>query len=167
MTTATKHEVRTKEPTHVPAAHALTQFEEMDRLFDAFSHRSWLRPWRFDWPALPEALTPFTGRFPKIDVIDDETEVVVRAEVPGVDKKDIDISVGEDSVTIKGSTSREEKETKGDYYRHELVSGAFARTVGLPATVDGAKANADFKDGILELTLPKVEKSKRHSVKIQ
>lgn len=167
MTTETKHEVRTKEPAHAQPAHAVTPFEEMDRLFDAFSHRSWLRPWRFEWPALPQALSAFDGRFPKVDIIDDETEIVVRAEVPGVDKKDIDISVGEDSVTIKGSTRREEKETKGDYYRHELVSGAFARTVGLPATVDGTKAKAEFKDGMIELTLPKLEKAKRHSVKIQ
>jgi HSP20 family protein len=86
--------------------------------------------------------------------------------VPGVEKKDLDISVGEDSVTIKGSTSKEEKEEKGDYYRREISRGSFIRTVALPATVDGTKAKASFKDGMLELTLPKTEKAKRHSVKL-
>jgi HSP20 family protein len=166
MATEAKPEGRGMEKAQAQPVHALTPFEEMERLFDAFSHRSWMRPWRFDWPALPEAILPLNGRFPRVDVIDDETEVVVRAEVPGVEKKDIDISVGEDSVTIKGSTRHEEKESKGDYYRHELSTGAFSRTVGLPAAVDGTKAKAEFKDGILELTLPKVEKAKRHSVRI-
>ena len=160
-------ETKKQELQKAPPARALSPFEEMDRMFDQYFRRGWMRPWRFEWPAVPQALTAFDERFPKVDVIDDETEVVVRAEVPGVDKKDIDISVGEDSVTIKGSTHREEKETRGDFYRHELVSGAFSRTVGLPATVDGAKAKAEFKDGMLELTLPKVETAKRHSVKIQ
>lgn len=165
MASETKHEAKGKEV--APPVHALTPFEEMDRLFDAFTRRSWLRPWRFEWPTFPETLMPFNGRMPKVDVIDDETEIVVRAEVPGVEKKDLDISVGEDSVTIKGSTQHEEKETKGDYYRHELSTGTFSRTVGLPATVDGAKAKAEFKNGIIELTLPKVEKAKRHSVKVE
>lgn len=140
-----------------------TTLDELDRLFDSFFRRSWMRPWRFDWQGFPEMLTP---RAPKVDVVDHDAEIVVRAEVPGVDKKDIDISVGEDSVTIKGSTRQEQKETKGDYFRHELTTGSFSRTVGLPATVDGAKAKADYKDGVLELTLPKLEKARRHSVKL-
>jgi HSP20 family protein len=161
MATEAKQEGQVTE-TH--PVHALTPLQEMERLFDTFSRRSWLRPWRFEWPSFPE--TAFNGRIPNVDVIDDENEIVVRAEVPGVEKKDLDISVGEDSVTIKGSTRHEEKETKGDYYRHEITSGAFSRTVGLPAAVDGAKAKADFKNGVLNLTLPKVEKAKRHTVKL-
>lgn len=163
MASEMKPEPRGKEVAPAPPA-TLTPLDELDRLFDSFFRRSWMRPWRFDWP---EALTaPLSGRIPKVDVIDNEAEVLVRAEVPGVDKKDIDIGVGEDTVTIKGSTRKEEKETKGDYYRHELTTGTFSRTVGLPAAVDGAKAKADYKDGILELTLPKVEKAKRHTVKL-
>lgn len=85
----------------------------------------------------------------------------------GVDKKDIDISVGEDSVTIKGETRKEEKEEKGDYYRCEISSGSFSRTVALPAAVDGAKATATFKDGVLELTLPKLKATKRHKISVK
>jgi len=147
-------------------ARALSPFEEMDRMFDQYFRRGWMRPWRFEWPSLPEVGLP-EMKVPKVDVIDRENEVVVKAEIPGVEKKDLDISVGEDTVTIKGSTRHEEKEEKGDYYRCEISRGAFSRTVALPATVDGGKAKGSFKDGVLELTLPKIEKAKRHAVKVE
>lgn len=146
--------------------HAMTPFEEMDRLFDSFLRGGWIRPFSASWPTLPEAALPF-DRIPRVDVIDRDSEILVRAELPGAEKKDIDISVSDDSVTIKGSINREEKEEKSDYYRHELISGSFSRTVGLPATVDGARSKANFKDGVLELTLPKLEKTKRHNVKVE
>jgi HSP20 family protein len=146
-------------------AHVLSPFDEMDRIFDQFFRRGWMRPWRFEWPSFPEGALP-EMKIPKVDVLDREAEVVIMAEVPGVEKKDLDISVGEDTVTIKGSTSHEEKEEKGDYYRREISTGAFLRTVALPATVDGSKAKASFKDGMLELTIPKLEKAKRHSIKV-
>jgi HSP20 family protein len=92
--------------------------------------------------------------------------VVVRAEVPGVEKDDLDISVSDNTVTIKGETRREEKEEKGDYYRSEISRGTFTRTVMLPGVVATDKAKAKFKDGVLELKLPKVEKTKRRTVKI-
>jgi HSP20 family protein len=79
----------------------LPPFEEMDRMFDEFRRRGWMRPWRLEWPSFGESGIP-EMKLPKIDVIDRESEVLVKAEVPGVDKKDIDISVGEDVVTIKG-----------------------------------------------------------------
>jgi HSP20 family protein len=103
---------------------------------------------------------------PKVDVVERDNEIVVRAEVPGVDKKDLDVSVSDNAVTIKGSTRHEEKEEKGDYYHHEISTGTFSRMVSLPANVDGSKAKADFKDGVLELTIPKVGQSKRHSIKL-
>lgn len=145
---------------------AIRPFEEMERLFDQFLRRNWARPWHLDWPALPEVSLPEL-KAPKVDVLDRESEVVVKAEIPGVDKKDIDISVGEDSVTIKGETRKEEKEEKGDYYRCEISSGSFSRTVALPAAVDGAKATASFKDGVLELTLPKIKATKRHKISVK
>ena len=147
-------------------ARALSPFEEIDRMFDQYFRRGWMRPWRFEWPSLPDVGLP-EMKVPKVDVIDRENEVVVKAEIPGAEKKDLDISVGEDTVTIKGSTRHEEKEEKGDYYRCEISRGAFSRTVALPATVDGGKAKGSFKDGVLELTLPKIEKAKRHAVKVE
>jgi HSP20 family protein len=155
-------EMKGQEIQKAPAARGLSPFDEMDRMFGPFMRGGWMRPWRFEWPelTLPDI------KVPKVDVVDCENEVLVKAEIPGVEKKDLDISVGEDSITIKGSTRREEKEEKGDYYRCEIARGAFSRTVALPATVDGTKARASFKDGMLELTLPKVEKARRHTVKI-
>jgi len=150
----------------VTPARALSPFDEMDRMFDSFFRRGMMRPWRFEWPSFPEMALP-EMKIPKVDVVDRENEVLVKAEIPGVDKKDIDITVGEDTVTIKGETRREEKEEKGDYYRCEISRGSFSRTVALPAVVDGSKAKASFKDGVLELTLPKTEKAKRHSVKVE
>lgn len=161
-----KQETRGQEVQKASSARALSPFEEMDRMFDSFLRRGWMRPWRFEWPSFPEISLP-EMKAPKVDVVDRENEIVVKAEVPGVDKKDIDISVGEDTVTIRGETRHEEKEEKGDYYRCEISRGAFSRTVALPAAVDGARAKASFKDGMLELTLPKVEKAKRHSIKVE
>ena len=103
---------------------------------------------------------------PSVDVIDRDDEVVVRAEVPGYKKEDIEVSVADSSLTIKGERKAEQKEEKGDYYRCEISQGAFSRTVALPAEVDDAKAKATMKDGMLELTLPKRDKSKRHTITI-
>lgn len=165
MATETKQETRGQDIQKAAPTRTLTPFDEMDRMFDSFFRRGMMRPWRMDWPAFPEVALPEL-HMPKVDVVDRESEVLIRAEVPGVDKKDLDISVGDSNVTIKGSTRREEKEEKGDYYRCEISRGAFSRTVPLPAEVDSTRARAEFKDGMLELTLPKVEKAKRHSVKI-
>ena len=157
-----KQELQKAEPKR-----ALSPFEEMDRLFEDYFSRGWMRPFRWEWPSLGEVAKPFEGKMPKVDVIERDDELVVKAELPGVDKKDIDVSVTENSVTIKGSTSHEEKEEKGDYYRCEISRGAYSRTVGLPSYVDSDKAKASFKDGILELTLPKVEKSKRRTIEVK
>src|SRR4030067_369226 len=88
----------------------LNPFEEMDRMFESFFPR-WWHPMRLEWPStLGELKLPFEGHVPKVDVIDRENEVVVKAEIPGVEKKDLDISLTESTVTIKGSTQREQKQ---------------------------------------------------------
>ncbi len=150
-----------------PRGRALSPFEEMDRLFDSFFGGGFMRPMTRQWPAWAAEKMPFEGQTPKVDVIDRETEVVVKAELPGVDKKDLDVSMTDNTVTVKGSTSHEEKEEKGDYYRCEMSRGSFSRTVALPGEVDPNKAKANFKDGVLELVIPKVEKSKRRSIKVE
>ncbi len=156
-------EVSVKKEEAKPAlARVLSPFEEMDRLFEGFFPRGWMRPMRWELPSWAE----IERRFPKVDVIDRDADIVVKAEVPGVDKKDIEVTTTDNTVTIKGKTSHEEKEEKGDYYRCEISRGSFSRTVALPGEVDGTKAKASFKDGVLELTLPKQAKSKRVAVKI-
>ena len=140
----------------------VSPFEGIDRVFDDFFGRGWLRPFRRDWLAFPE----LDISMPRVDVIDRDEEVVVRAEVPAVKKEDIEVSISGNTVTIKGETKHEEKEEKGDYYRSEISRGAFSRMVSLPADVDESKARASLKDGVLELTLPKVEKARRRTIKI-
>lgn len=145
------------------APRALSPFEEMEHMFEEFFPRRWPRLMRWEWPSLPELPEL---RLPRTDLIDREDEVLVRAELPGVDKKDVDVTVTEDTVTIKAETKREEKEEKGDYYRREISQASFARTLALPADVDGTRAKASFKDGVLELAIPKQKKSKRHTITV-
>ena len=161
-----KTEERKKAVEKVQPARMLSPFEEMERLFESSFPRGWLRPHRWGWPSWGELPAPFEGKTPSVDVIDRENEVVVKAELPGVDKKDLDISVTNNTVTIKGKTSHEEKEEKGDYYRCEISRGEYSRTLALPAEVDESNAKANFKDGILELTLPKKEKAKRRKIDV-
>ena len=91
----------------------------------------------------------------------------MKAEVPGIKKEDIEVSVTDNTITIKGSTRREEKEEKGEYYRCEISRGSFARTVALPDNVDSSKVKATFKEGVLEVVMPKVEKSKRRTIAVE
>ena len=147
--------------------HVLGPFDEMDRLFDRMLSPSWMHPMRWAMPGMAERLTPFEGKMPRVDIIDRETEVVLRVEAPGVDKDDLEVSLSDNTVTIRGKTKHEETEEKGEYYRRELSYGEFSRTVALPAEVDRDKAKAKFKDGVLELTLPKVETAKRSTIKIE
>lgn len=150
----------------VKATRALSPFEEMDHIAAHFFPHRWMRPFRTGWPSLPEMGGVFEGEMPKVDVIDRDDEVVIRAEMPGVDKKNLDISVTDNSVSISGSTSHEEKEEKGDYYRSEISRGSFSRVVALPSDVDSDKARSSFKDGVLELKIPKVKKAKRKKITI-
>lgn len=144
---------------------ALSPFDEMDQLVNNFFNRRWMSPLRWEMPSMTDFGLP-EMKVPRVDVIDRESEVVVRAETSGVKKEDLDVSISANSVTIKGKTSHEEKEEKGDYFCSEISSGSFSRTVALPADVDTDKVKALFNDGILELTIPKVEKSKRKTVEI-
>lgn len=138
-----------------------TLFGDVDRMFEDFINRRWLRP--FGWESPFAEATAFA---PSVDVIDRDEEVVVRAEMPGYKKEDIEVVVSDTSLTIKGETKAEKKEEKGDYYCREISHGAFSRTVSLPTAVDDTKAKATMTDGVLELTLPKVEKSERHTITI-
>ena len=148
-------------------ARALGPVEDLERRFDNFFRRSFMRPSQWDWPSWSELTAPLEEKLPRVDVIDREEEIVVRAEVPGVDKDNLEVTLSDNTMTLKGSTRHEEKEEKGNYYRCEISQGSFARTVALPAEVDGAKAKARFQDGLLEVTLPKVTPAQRHTIKVE
>jgi HSP20 family protein len=158
-----------KEATPAPskAASRFDEFEqEMERMFESFLSRNWLRPFR-DFPALPGFRGTFEARLPKVDVIERDAEIAVKAELPGFEKKDIEVSLTDRTLTIRGSTRKETQEEKGEYYRREISTGEISRTVTLPAEVDGTKAKAEFKDGLLEIVVPKTEKSNRVQVEVK
>jgi HSP20 family protein len=144
---------------------ALSPFEEMERAFERLFPRGWPRLWRWEWPPWPE-FGPFGGRMPRVDVIDRENEVVLRAEVPGLNKEDLEVTVTDDAVTIRGEVKRPEEEA-GDYSYHELSAGPFSRTIALPATVDPDRAKVRLRNGLLEMTLPKVEAEKRRKIVVE
>jgi HSP20 family protein len=142
----------------------LSPFDEMDRVFDDLAEGGFLRPFDWRWPDLA-GFRRLEERMPRIDVVDRETEVLVRAEIPGMRKEDVEVTLSGDLLTIKGET-RTEKEEKGAFYRAEIRRGSFSRSLQLPEAVIGDKAVAHFADGLLEITIPKAEKSVRHTIRI-
>ncbi len=145
---------------------AAAPFEAFDRFFENMMPRGFGRQLRNEWPGMTDWMQPLEGRSPKVDIIDREAELVLRAELPGVNKKDIDISVSNDTVTLRATTREERKEEKEDYYRSEIMQGEISRTLSLPCAVNGDKARATFRDGMLELTLPKQTISPKRSIAI-
>jgi len=94
---------------------------------------------------------------PQVDVADTDKEIKVSVELPGLDDKDVEVSLTRETLTIKGE-KREEKEEKGkDYYRSERSFGSFTRTIPLPFEIDAEKAEASFKKGVLTVSLPKTK----------
>jgi len=144
----------------------LAPYEEFERLIDDYFNRNWPRTFRPDYTRLNDLWGTYEMHSPSIDMIDRDNEVVVRVELPGVEKKNLDVSITDDTLTVKGTTSKELAEEKGDYYRSEIKKGSISRTISLPTGVDSSKADAKFKDGMLELTLPKIPATKRKTIKI-
>ncbi len=104
---------------------------------------------------------------PNIELYDRKNELVLRAELPGVEKKDIDLTITENSLTLKGETRRKEEVKEEDFYASEISYGSFSRTIPLPVEVDSEKAKATFKDGVLEIVLPKKEEAKPKEIKVE
>lgn len=161
---ATTSEVPVKAAAPAKSGRGLAPWEDLDRLFDDFLQRRWPHPFRdIRWPELPSLRE---WKVPSVDVVDRDEEVFVRAEIPGIEKEDLDVSIVERILRIKGSTRHEEEKRDEDYYRQEIRSGSFSRTVLLPSEVNTAKAKASYKDGILELHLPKVVQAKREKISV-
>jgi HSP20 family protein len=130
--------------------------EAMDRLFE----ESFVRP--RNWPATAEGAATLA-----LDVFETQDEITVKASIPGMKPEDIDISVTGDTLTIKGETQEEKEEKDGNYHLRERRYGAFQRSVVLPTLVNADKAEAEFKNGVLTLSLPKVEEVKPKSIKVK
>ena len=104
---------------------------------------------------------------PAVEMYETDHDVVVRAEMPNIDPKAVDITVTNDAITLTGATKHDEEQKDRNYYRRELRYGAFSRTLPLSTEVKAADATATYKDGVLEVRVPKSERVKPTSVKVQ
>lgn len=130
--------------------------EAMDRLFE----ESFVRP-RRGW------LAPLEEEVLAIDIYETDDDVVVKTAVPGVKPEDIDITITGDTLTIKGETKAEEEIKRENYIRQERRYGAFTRSVSLPSGLESDKAEANFENGLLTLTIPKAEEVKSRTIKVK
>jgi HSP20 family protein len=129
---------------------------EMDRLWDSFFEE---RP-RRRGEEIGEWL-------PSLDVSETKGDLVVKAEIPGIDPKDIDISLTNDLLTIKGEKKQEKEEKEENYHLIERSYGSFTRSIRLPKEVQSDKINASYKNGLLKITFPKSEEAKKKEIKIK
>jgi HSP20 family protein len=147
----------------VEESRGLLPFEEMERWFDeAFQGPFSL----FRRPFFPSRWSG-EGVTPAVDFLEDGDEFVVKAELPGMEKNDININLQGDLLTISGEKKKEDKVEEKNYLRIERSSGRFSRSFRLPAEVLSDKATATFTDGILELRLPKSEEAKKKEINIK
>jgi HSP20 family protein len=152
---------RNKEREGLPATSTLGALRsEMDRLFDSFFREPF---GALDWPGF----TRGEMGWPAIDVAESEKEVTIRAELPGIDPKEIDVSVTGNQVVIKGE-KKESSERKGDGFFHsESRYGSFQRAIPLPEGVDAEHVDAKYANGVLTLTMPKSPAAAAKKVEIK
>ncbi|MCM8766873.1 MAG: Hsp20/alpha crystallin family protein [Candidatus Omnitrophica bacterium] len=127
--------------------------DDFDRLIDRFFSKDfeiWEGPRAFD-----------------VDIYEDANNIILKAEIPGMKKEDISVSLTEDTVTISGKKEEEKKIERENYFKKEIRTGSFSRTFTLPCSVDRDKVKASYKNGVLEIVLPKSEKEKSKEIKIE
>jgi HSP20 family protein len=128
--------------------------DEIDRFFELpLGGAMQTSPWMSGWT-------------PALDVYEDKDQFTVRAEVPGMKKEEIEVSLHENTLTISGERKEERQSKEAGLYRSERSFGRFQRAVELPTTVVGQKVKADYRDGILTVTLPKAEEAKPKQISV-
>ncbi len=127
---------------------------EMNRMFDSFFQDS-------------EESASMSAWHPSVDIKENPDKIDVYAELPGMTKKDIKISIRDNVLSISGEKVREQAEDDANYHRMERIYGAFSRSFTLPTKVEMDKVNAAFHDGVLHLTLPKAEEEKPRQIEIK
>ncbi len=144
----------TKELMKVEKPRYVSPFEEMERWFE----EAWRRPFSFLAPRWHGVGTEeFETVLPPVDIYEEGKELVLRADLPGLEKKDVDINITTNILTISGERKKEEKTEKGGYYTYERTHGSFFRRFELPVGIDVDKIKAHMDNGVLEVRLPKTE----------
>jgi HSP20 family protein len=128
--------------------------DELDRLFES------------PWADLSRTSQLLSGWTPALDVYEDKENFIVKAELPGMKKEDIDVSLHDGSLSISGERKSETKHEDAEVHRTERFFGRFQRTVTLPTSVAADKVKAQYKDGVLTVTLPKTEEAKPKQIDV-
>ena len=130
--------------------------ERMNRVFEDAA----VRGWKNDEPSAT------TSWSPAVDIYETDSEIMVQAELPGIDRKDIALQLENNVLTLKGDRRFEKETNQENYHRIERSYGAFSRAFTIPTIVDEDKIRADYRDGILKIALPKKEQVKAKQIKI-
>lgn len=137
----------------------MTHFiKDMENVFEQFLEKNYL-------PA--KEFFSEKGWYPRLDVSEGKTHITVKAEIPGVDAKDIDVSLNEKVLTIKGEKKETKEEKEDNYHRAERSYGSFCRTVELPCEVDDANVGASYKKGVLTIELKKLRESEVKKIEVK
>jgi HSP20 family protein len=131
--------------------------QQMDRLFD-----DWMTPAKF--PVLSNGGEAMLA--PAIELQETDAEITLKAQIPGIEPKDLNVEVGENAVLISGEHQQEKKTEEKGIFRSEFQYGRFERTVPLPTSIKTDQVKSEFKHGVLTLTLPKAEEAQRKFVKL-
>ncbi len=138
-----------------PIRDLLSTQREFDRLFrEAFS------------PVFGETEVSTRSWAPPVDIFETENDIVLKAELPGIDPKDVEVRVEDNTLYLKGERKYEKEVNEKNYHRVERSYGSFARSFSLPNSIDSEKVKAEYKDGLLTLTMPKREEAKPKTIKI-
>lgn len=135
----------------------------MDRMMEDFFGRR-ARPW---WPERWSRTEEMEVKPPIVDVFEEKDDIVVKAELPGIEKDNIQVNLTDHTLTIKGEKKKEEEVKEENYYRAERSYGSFLRTLDLPRDVRADQVKASFKNGILEVRMPKTEEAKAKEIKVK
>jgi len=141
------------------------KFEEMmNRMFEEF----WGRPRRQLLPSGERGeKLPAEYRQPSIDIVETDKEVIANAEMPGLEKENIKINLTEDRLEISAETKKEEEKKEKGYVYREMRRGSYYRAITLPSPVDADNAQASYKNGVLEIKMPKKEVKEKKEVKVE
>jgi HSP20 family protein len=137
-----------------PFDEIMSMRESMDRLFEDFFSRR------------PRTAGPLVWQ-PAVEIAETDNEIIVKAELPGIDPKNVEVAVTGEGLMIKGEAKAEVEDRKRSFYRRELRYGMFQRAVALPTEVKSEETKATFRHGILEVRVPKAERVKPRTVRVE
>ena len=162
--TSNKLSVKTDKDKAVAPAPAWLPFEELRREIDRlFDDGNWLKPFRGEFPGFARV----GMKVPAVDIVEHDTAFEITVDLPGYDSKDVSVTLRNGNVVIKGEKSEEKQDKAKDYYLKERQYGAFERSFAVPETVDTAKVDAAFRNGVLTVTLPKSEAAQAPEQKVE